>query len=501
MHRIHWLFLLVLFVTGSCSNNDNESFTESNFDECEIESFKLLSEDNKDVLLSDITANISGKEIDIYIPYVCDVSNVIPEIRLVDKDAYVMENVEAGMNLIKRQEITVVHPNGTNKSYTIATKVFTGLPIISIETENRFISPDKNIYVSGTIDISKTNEFPEGFSALTKIKGRGNATWGYAKKPYRIKLDKKAPIFNIAADKSWVLLAGYCDKTLLRASVQFKISEILQLDWTPKWQYVELFLNGQYGGNYLFTEHVKTSGNRVIVEDDGYLFQRENSYNYAVKEPVYFKSDMDYYFSFKTPDPDDGITKEQIEYAKSYIERLEETLQNEDVLSSEAEFLKIIDIESWAKWYLVNFLMANLDTNDYYVITTEGAKLKKGPVWDAEWSCGIGWDNLQPVKYNVDVTYRYPYYSIIMQNQYFKGEVYRIFMERKEELKDELVDYINKMYDYLRISQQHNFEKWPIMNSIVSVNYSSNGTWDNEVQYMKNYLLNRIEWAESFLQP
>ncbi len=273
------------------------------------------------------------------------------------------------------------------------------------------------------------------------------------------------------------------------------------MDWTPKWQYVELFLNGQYGGNYLFTEHVKTSGNRVIVEDDGYLFQRENSYDYAIQEPVYFKSDMNYYFSFKTPDPDDGITQEQVEYAKSYIERLETALQNEDVLSSDAEFLKIIDIESWAKWYLVNFIMANLDTNDYYVIASEGAQLKKGPVWDAEWSCGIGWDNLLPVEYDIDVTNRYSYYSIMMQNPYFKGEVYRIFTERKDELKDELVDYINKMYDYLYISQQHNFEKWPIMNSIVSVNYTSNGTWDNEVQYLKNYLLNRIEWAESFLQP
>ncbi len=192
MHRIHWCFLfLVLLATVSCSNSDKERFTEFNFDECGIESFKLFVEANKDILLTDITANISGNEIDIYIPYVCDVSYVIPEIRLVDKDAYVIENVEAGMNLIERQEITVVHPMGSNKTYTINTKVFTGLPIVKIETENRFISPDKNIYVNGTINISKTNEFPDGFSALTQIKGRGNATWGYPKNRIESSLIRK----------------------------------------------------------------------------------------------------------------------------------------------------------------------------------------------------------------------------------------------------------------------------------------------------------------------
>ncbi len=292
------------------------------------------------------------------------------------------------------------------------------------------------------------------------------------------------------------MLAGYCDRTLLRASVQFKYSEILKLDWTPRWQYVELFLNGQYQGNYLFTEHIKTSGSRVKIEDDGYLFEKDA---YAAQEPVYFTSEMGYSFSFKTPDPDDGITQEQIDYAQSYITRLEEALNADDILSHEAAFLDIIDVESWAKWYLVNFLMANQDTNDYYVITTAGAKLKKGPVWDAEWSAGIGWDNVRPVLYNYNGTRSYAYYPIMMQNPYFKEEVYRIFMENKDALKNSVMDYINEMYDYLYLSQKDNFEKWPIMNSVISVNYTSNGTWENEVQFLKSYLLKRLEWAESFL--
>ena len=278
--------------------------------------------------------------------------------------------------------------------------------------------------------------------------------------------------------------------------MQFKYSEILHLDWTPKWQYIELFLNGQYWGNYLFTEHVKTSKNRVKVEEDGYFFENDR---YATSEPVYFISDMGYGFSFKTPDPDDGIDDQQIEYVRTYIKKLEDALNADDVLDDDAEFLKIIDVESWAKWYLVNFLMANQDTNDYYVIVKNGDKLKKGPVWDAEWSAGIGWDNVKPVEYNRDVTFRYAYYPIMMRNPYFASEVKRIFIENKESIRDGITEYINEMYSYLYLSQQYNFEKWPVMNTVVSVNYTSNGTWDNEIQYLKNYLLKRMEWAEIFL--
>ena len=470
----------------------------SNNNACDISSFKLLIKDNTETLLSDITATVSDNSIDVFIPYICDVSRVKPFIELANMDSEVEEKLLLQeMDLTKRQSITVSNRNGDSKEYIIRTRVFTGLPIMRIETADRYISSDKNEYVKGTIDISKTNQFPTGFSSSIQLKGRGNATWtDYPKKPYRIKLDKKASMFNIPEDKSWVLLAGYCDKSLLRATIQFKYSEVLQLDWTPKWQYVELFLNGQYWGNYIFTEHIKTSKNRVRIEENGYLFEKDY---YASLEPVYFYSDMGYGFSFKTPDPDDGIDDTQIEYVKTYIKELEEALDADDVLDEDASFLKMIDVESWAKWYLVNFLTANQDPNDYYVIASTDAKLKKGPVWDGEWSVGIGWDNLKPVEYDRDITYRYAYYPIMMRNPYFASEVKRIFLENKDHIKTEIIDYINEMYEYLYVSQQRNFDKWPIMNTVVSVNYTTNGTWDNEIQFLKSYLLKRLEWAERFL--
>ena len=48
---------------------------------------------------------------------------------------------------------------------------------------------------------------------LKQIKGRGNSTWKGAKKPYQIKLDKKADLLSSGdaanSNKTWVLLANY----------------------------------------------------------------------------------------------------------------------------------------------------------------------------------------------------------------------------------------------------------------------------------------------------
>ena len=50
-----------------------------------------------------------------------------------------------------------------------------------------------------------------------KIKGRGNSTWNYPKKPYALKLDKDASLLGMPAGKRWDLLANYIDRTEILA--------------------------------------------------------------------------------------------------------------------------------------------------------------------------------------------------------------------------------------------------------------------------------------------
>ena len=49
-----------------------------------------------------------------------------------------------------------------------------------------------------------------------QIRGRGNSSWEYPKKPYKIKFDSRTSLLGMAKAKDYVLLAEYNDKSLIR---------------------------------------------------------------------------------------------------------------------------------------------------------------------------------------------------------------------------------------------------------------------------------------------
>ena len=112
------------------------------------------------------------------------------------------------------------------------------LPIMYVNTENGAPVLSKDEYVVGTLSVVGGMQDSSSSSSSSiqdqpmKIKGRGNSTWQYPKKPYKIKLDSKIPMFGEAPDKEWVLLANYLDKSLLRNDIAFYMGGISNLEYT-----------------------------------------------------------------------------------------------------------------------------------------------------------------------------------------------------------------------------------------------------------------------------
>ena len=168
--------------------------------------------------------------------------------------------------------------------------VDTGLPILEIWTKGS----DGNPVTVSTIDANKDTEYParailhvgneeplvlETDSGKTNddpytnctIKGRGNTTWNWVKKPYKLKLEKKAKLLGLGDKKSkhWVLLANFMDKTMMRNRVAMELSSMTSLAWTPQSTPVELYIDGVHRGNYLLIEQVRVDEGRVVVAPSG----------------------------------------------------------------------------------------------------------------------------------------------------------------------------------------------------------------------------------------
>src|SRR5690606_2201507 len=105
---------------------------------------------------------------------------------------------------------------------------------------------------------------------------------------------------GMPADKSWALLANYGDQSLLRNEIAFEVSKRLDMGYSPRQQYVELFLNGEFMGNYTLTEHIKEGSDRVAIDEDNGGFILEGD-GYAYSEPVHFITDQNMPITVKFP--------------------------------------------------------------------------------------------------------------------------------------------------------------------------------------------------------
>ena len=173
----------------------------------------------------------------------------------------------------------------------------TNIPTIYIDTDGGMSVTSKTQYINATM-VYVSGSDTIRYEAM-KIRGRGNSTWGLAKKPYRIKFNESTKFLGkgYAKNKSWTLLANHGDKSLLRNAVTSRMGEFLGMPFNPAAHFVDLVLNGTYLGNYQVSDQVNVDNKRVeIFEQDyaaddtsnitgGYLLEIDG---FATGEPVYF---------------------------------------------------------------------------------------------------------------------------------------------------------------------------------------------------------------------
>ena len=379
-------------------------------------------------------------------------------------------------------------------------------PVMWLEVEGMKPIVSKDDYVNVTVSILDGYEII--FSETGRAKGRGNATWGYPKKPYKVKFDDKQSLFGFAENKEWVLLAEYCDKSLMRTAYMCELAQTVGLPYPIHYRHVQLSLNGKYIGMYVLTDQVEKKKDRVDIADDGFLFENDN---YFWEEPLNFMTACrEYWYTFKYPDPEDGEIAEGDEnyrYITGFMNDLEAALYGEDFKDPAVGYRKYIDVEAFAKWYLVQELTANLEPNMYYVLPSRGSKLQIGPVWDAEWSLGLAaredeyasWEGLpaQPDREQA-IWSRWKYFGRLFEDEYFVSVV-RMEWEKLQPKLPAFQEKMAAVADGIREGQIMNFQKWNILNQHVSVGLVNLGSWEKEVEYVEEFFADRVEWLDEQL--
>lgn len=372
---------------------------------------------------------------------------------------------------------------------------------INIETENR-ATILKDDYTNGFITINANELHPSWSDELPmKIKGRGNSTWEFPKKPYKIKLSTSKSIMGMPADKEWVLLANYSDKTLMRVIIANEMGRRLGMDYTPRFRTVELTVNGDFRGTYLLTEQIKISPSRVnaIKEDisGGYLLELDH----RLDNEFVVTTNSGIPFAVKEPEEP---SEEELLYLNNYLNQFEEALYSAGFTSSEG-YKKYIDERSFINWYIVNEVLKNVDAANYssiYLFKSSNQKLKIGPLWDFDISAGnLNYSEAQEEE-GWWIRVESEYYRRLFEDEAFELKVKQRWAELKLIGLDlpELLKLVDQKSYALQLTQQKNFDVWEILDIYVWPNRLITGTYVGETALLKDWLTKRLRWLNQQYQ-
>ena len=399
----------------------------------------------------------------------------------------------------------------------------TNLPTVVINTKGAQEVTSKEEELSSVVYIVSEEGKKLLATEKTGVRGRGNASWNFPKKPYRLKFDEKQQLLDAPAKaKKWTLINNYGDKTLMRNILAFELSRRFGLAYTPYCHPVDVVLNGEYRGCYQLCDQIEVNKNRVNITEmepedvalpelsGGYLIEVDA---YASTEASHFYSTLGTPVTIKSPD-DEDIVNAQTRYITDYFNRMENAVFASNFADPETGYRRYLDLDSFLKHFMVGEMSGNTDTywSVYMTKDRESDKFFTGPVWDFD----IAFDNDQrtyPIEAHTDYIFaskgsvaseamRQMVNRIVKEDEGARQRLLELWSEaRNTKGVDEtsLLEYVDKTVELLNESQKLNFLRWNILSERVHENPQASGSYEGEVAIVKNFIRKRLPQLDGFI--
>ena len=317
------------------------------------------------------------------------------------------------------------------------------IPTLSITCDTDYYDVQKGNAVEAEIEISGDARFSGmQYKGKAEIKLRGNSTAGQVKRPFKVKLDKKANLFGMGSNKHWVLLANFYDRTHLRNILSYEMSGDLGM-WYCESVWVRLNYNGEDYGLYQLCEQIRVDPERVDIFDwdkaaedaanaiaDGkglseleretLIRQMQYDLTWAAtgKHSVYdvtkyaalpdihggFLIENDSYSDepskfttkngvmYMVTEPNNLIESREIfRWLKKYFQNTEDAIFASDRRDADGKhYTEYMDMDSFCDFWYVNEMFKNGEMlyKSTFLTLDHDSPIVFGPVWDMDWAGG-----------------------------------------------------------------------------------------------------------------
>jgi hypothetical protein len=400
------------------------------------------------------------------------------------------------------------------------------LPIIVIDTHGQNISDYQRVVADMGIiynGIGKRNFLSDTYNAYAgqiAIELRGSSSMNYPKKQYRFEtIDSTGENRNVAllgfpAENDWILNGPYDDRTMIRNVLVYGISNDIGR-YASRTQYCELVLNDDYQGLYILMEKVKRDHDRVNISrlnpdeisglnlTGGYIIKLDK---FDGENIGYWNSAQGVTYQYHYPKPDE-IVAEQKQYIQDFMNDFETLISGNKWNDPQDGYVTMIDVPSFIDFFIISEFSRNIDA---YRLSTYLYKdrddidplLHAGPVWDFNLSFGkawyeqdrdiyVGWE----INHNKRLTFDTPkipfWWEKLAREPNFAHQAAQRWFELRATIlnKDSLYQRIDKLTSEIAEARERNSQHWPEM--------GDSDDYLQEINYLKNWINNRIDWIDT----
>lgn len=370
------------------------------------------------------------------------------------------------------------------------------------------------------------------------IELRGSSSLTFPKKSYAVETrdslgnDRSVSLLGLPSEADWVFYGPYNDKTLIRDVLTYKLARDMGR-YASRSKFFELVINGEYKGVYVLLEKIKRDANRVNIKKlnpadtsgdaltGGYIIKidkldGENNDGWYSNFRPFPQLSARIFYQYHYPKPDE-IVEAQKNYIKAWIYAFESAMFGPYYADSILGYQKYIDVNSFVDYILLNELVKNIDayrlsTFFYKDRDSRNPKLFAGPVWDFNLAFGncdyyqafnsSGW-YLEYVSEYSNIpnweNYFIPFWwKKIFNDQNFQTKFRQRWIELRNSVwtNEKINSTIDSLVQLLEESRQRNFQRWPVIGQYVWPNYYVGQTYEDEINYLKNWLTSRLVWMD-----
>ena len=378
----------------------------------------------------------------------------------------------------------------------------------------------------------------DGNDNFVSIKGRGNSTWAFSKKPYNITLhkdatyDKKEKVVYIPGVKKcnkYCLLANYLDNSLVRNKIAMDLASRLGIGLESR--FIDLWMNGEYLGNYLMTPKkdllVKDGG---LMLDNDHIPEDTDQFTIDGMHDMLFKHNRINIEEIGDDLVEAGYGQEQIE---RYFNEAFAALTKYDT----EDYQNYFDIDSWAKMFLMVEVAKTYDCYaGNFLMRRDGIepedKLIAGPAWDYDIAFGrtlhkfFVWQT-EPMQLNAEGWFNDSVGALVVdkpvsllqelgKHPSFMRKVAEVYNANRA-LFEALPENVDTQREAIRASALMNNDLWgthslsadyliaPNTMSLLgtgkyALHYEVTLTWDNYVNNVKEFCTKRVMWLTDHLK-